>query len=241
MVRKIAISILKYFKNIRKRTTALRKKASHLKEKAVKKLIMQKSVYRKILKKYFKEYANRPQSWVDERERVKKYIVQRIFEITEFMPVSGRVKIAVLGASDKRYIEVHRKIFREALQKNVQVTTFDTDTQHLAGERGIIYHDVATPFPSSQFNLVFSHSLLKFLNPEKQSLVIRNSYNALAKGGIAMHILHLPEIKGTKKLRKWQYRVYTNTLIAKLRKENIPCKEIELDIDGGTKVLVTQK
>ncbi len=189
----------------------------------------------KILEDYFEEYATRPIEWVIEREKVKRHVVQKILEITGFVPTSNPVKVAVLGASDKRYIGIHRDIFREAIQKDLEMTTFDIDTQHLTGEDGIIEQDVTRPFPSS-FDIVFSHSLLKFIEPEKQVTVLRNSHNALKTNGLAMHIMHCAD-----KPREWQHKVDTDKMISKLVEENISCKKIKLDIDNGTDVLVTQK
>ncbi len=189
----------------------------------------------KILEDYFEEYASRPMDWVDKRERVKRHIVHNILEITRFTPTSNPVKIVVLGASDKRYIEIHRNIFREVIKMDPEMTTFDIDTHHLAGEEGIVQHDVTKPFPSS-FDIVFSHSLLKFIEPERQVAVLRNSHNSLKTNGLAMHILHCVDTP-----RRWQYKVDADKMVSKLAEENIPCKKIVLDIDNGTEVLVTQK
>ncbi|MAF35757.1 hypothetical protein CL622_01410 [archaeon] len=194
-----------------------------------------------ILAKHYREYASRPQDWVDLRAHIKKQIVQDVFEQTGFSPTGNPVKIAVLGASDKRYIAVHHTIFTEAVQKDVAMITFDLDEAHLAGAHGIVEHDVTSPFPETGFELIFSHALMKFILPQEQAVVLKNAYNALAPGGLAMHILHFAELKGGTILKDWQYRADVEKIVAALAKDGIICKPISLNIDGGTVVLVTQK
>lgn len=200
-----------------------------------------------ILEEHYKEYANQPDSWVSNMKKVKKEIIENIFKNIKSTPKTNSIKVAVLGASDKRYIKIHKDLFTEITKKDIQMTTFDIDTKHLEGEEGIIYHDITKPFPQSNFDIIFSHALLKFIEPEKQAEVIRNSYNSLNKQGFTMHILHSPELKETKELRAWQYKVDINSIIEKLKKDNINCRKITFNIESSvdwlreTTVIIAEK
>ncbi len=67
---------------------------------------------------------------------------------------------------------------------------------------------------------------MKFLTPGEQRSVLLNSYNALADGGLAMHIIHAPSIDGTEELKNWQYRVNPDKLLDQLRAKNIPAAKL---------------
>lgn len=200
-----------------------------------------------ILRAHYAEYATRPDSRVQDRKIAKKSIIKYVLKEINFNPVGKPVRITVLGTSDKRYISIHQKVFEEVLRRNIKIITFDVDIKHLAGEDGIVLHDATEPFPETPFEIVFSHELMKFLTPEEQLKAIKNSHDALTDNGLAMHILHGPSIKGTKKLREWQYRVNPDELIKQLEENNIQAKklvfnsETEIDWMRETTVIVTQK
>ncbi|MBI2579723.1 MAG: hypothetical protein HYW27_02370 [Candidatus Aenigmarchaeota archaeon] len=201
-----------------------------------------------VLKAHYKEYATRPDSRVADRERAKKSIVKYVLQKTGFKANKGPVKIVVLGTSDRRYLAVHRRVFEEILGCKTDVKTFDVDTEHLGGESGTeITHDTTKPFPDAPYDIVFSHELMKFLTEEEQLITIINSYNALGRDGIAMHILHNPSILGTPQLKSWQHRVNPDGLISSLKKEGIEAAKLvfdsETDIDWAVKttVIVLQK
>jgi hypothetical protein len=138
-------------------------------------------------------------------------------------------RIAVMGCGDKRFVSLHKNIFEKVLQKPVRITTFDITVKHLQGEENIAQHDCTKPFPNPPYNLTYAHVLLKFIPPEKQWDIIINSYYALAKGGIAIHILDNEEIKsGEKLLKNGLYGVNLNFLEDKLKKEKINYQEIAL-------------
>lgn len=154
--------------------------------------------------------------------------------------------VAVLGASDRRYIPIHERIFSAILQKEIILHTLDIETEHLSGKSGVIQHDVTTPFPH-RYSIIFSHELMKFLSPEEQLLTILNSCQALTSPGLAMHIIHEPSIKGTPELRAWQYRVDPDDLIVKLKNKGIPAEKLyfesgsTIDWLKDTTVLVIKK
>jgi hypothetical protein len=73
---------------------------------------------------------------------------------------------------------------------------------------------------------------MKFLTPKEQFRTIQNSYAALATGGVAMHIIHEPSIKGTSELRSWQYRVNPERLVVQLKKAGIRAKMLEFESES---------
>jgi len=191
-------------------------------------------INKETLEVHYTEYAERPDEWVEDREGAKKSIVNHVLKETQFESTDNPTRVVVLGASDKRYVSVHRKIFEEAIQGKVEMITFDIDTKHLEGEEGIVEHDVTNPFPNPPYTVVFSHELMKFLTPEQQLQVIKNSHDALSETGLAMHILHSPSIEGTKKMKEWQNRVNPDELIKELEKDNILVEKIVFDSDTNT-------
>lgn len=182
---------------------------------------------KEILKAHYAEYASQPDEWVENMEATKRSIVEQVLELMKFEDSSDSLKVVVLGASDKRYIPIHQRVFENATHRSIQMSTLDADADHLGGESdAVILHDVTNPFPDAPYNIVFSHELMKFLTPEEQLQTIINSYQALAQGGLAMHILHEPSIKGTSELRAWQHRVNPDDLIEQLKAKNIPATKL---------------
>ena len=206
---------------------------------------------KEILQAHYKEYASQSDAWVRNMAVTKRSIMRYVLASTELQsPIQSAilpVRIAVLGASDKRYIPIHERIFSDLLHRNVQVTTFDIDLEHLAGSPGAMEHDVTRPFPNPPYKIVFSHELMKFLTPEEQLQAMKNSYGALAYTGLAMHIMHAPSIKGTSELRAWQYRVNPDVLLEQLQRDGIPSKKVVFESESEvswlreTTVIVIQK
>ncbi len=186
-----------------------------------------------ILEKHYQEYGTQPDSWVVNMGKVKKQIVQKVIDTTGFVPQHEPVNVLVLGASDKRYIPIHQEIFEKVLNKQIKLTTFDIDIAHLQPNNNLVYHDVTKPFPQTSFDIIFSHELIKFIEPENQLSVLKNSFNALAENGLAMHIMHEPSLKGTKELRSWQYRTDFNKLLTELKQENIPADLVTFKNDSA--------
>lgn len=179
-----------------------------------------------ILSLHYKEYGSQPDSWVNNMAVTKRSIVAHILSETSLAMQHIPVRVVVLGASDKRYVPIHKKIFEELLGSEVDMKTLDLDTHHLDGTEGVIEHDVTKPFPKVPYDIVFSHELMKFLSADEQKHVVINSYNALREGGLAMHIMHEPSIKGTKELRDWQYRVNPDHLLEDALAHKIDAKKI---------------
>ncbi len=177
----------------------------------------------------------------------KRSIVAHVLSETSFVLQHVPVRVVVLGASDKRYIAIHKKIFQDLLGREVDIKTLDLDTHHLDGAEGVIGHDVTKPFPEAPYDLVFSHELMKFLSADEQKRVVQNSYDALGEGGIAMHIMHEPSINGTKELREWQYRVNPDQLLEGAVARKIDAKKIIFQSESSvdwlreTTVLILKK
>lgn len=183
---------------------------------------------KEILEAHYAEYASQPDEWVENMEATKRSIVEQVLELMKFEAGSSDpVKVVVLGASDKRYIPIHQRVFENAVHRTIQMATLDIDADHLGGESDkVVLHDVTKPFPDAPYNIIFSHELMKFLTPEEQLQTIYNSYQALAQDGLAMHILHEPSIKGTSELRAWQHRVNPDELIEQLKAKNITATKL---------------
>lgn len=204
-------------------------------------------VPQEILLKHYKEYASQPDDWVFNMEQTKRSIVAHILDVIRPSNLVEPVKVTILGASDKRYVPIHTRIFSKLLGKKVVLVTLDIDAKHLGGGKDVIEHDVTKPFPNAPQTVIFSHELMKFLTAEEQLKVLKNSYDALGIGGVAMHIMHEPSIKGTPELRSWQYRVDPDELIRQLQTQWIPAHKLVFDSDSEvdwlreTTVLVMQK
>lgn len=111
------------------------------------------------------------------------------------LTVHGLAKVAVLGCGDKRFIPYHQRLFEDHLGTEVDMTTFDITVEHLTGALGVIQHDCTLPLPGAPYDLTYAHVLLKFISVEKQLAVLKNSYEALRLGGIAIHVIDQDEIR----------------------------------------------
>lgn len=197
---------------------------------------------------HYSEYASQSDEWVNNMEKTKRSIVEYILRWANFQPSREPMKVVVLGASDKRYIPIHERVFGAATGKAIELKTFDVDTAHLGGESAVVvHHNVTQQFPGGPYDIIFSHELMKFLTPDEQLATIANTYAALAPGGVAMHIIHEPSIKGTPELRSWQFRVDPDGLVEKLGAQGISTSKVviesesEVDWLRETTVIVLQK
>lgn len=192
----------------------------------------------KILADHYSEYAAQSDAWVANMKRTKLSIVEHVLRYAHFKPENTCLRIVVLGASDKRYIPIHEKVFSESTNKEIALVTFDLDPNHLGGtSSSVIHHDVTQAFPGEPFDIVFSHELMKFLTSEEQLKTMVNSYQALCQGGIAMHVIHEPSIKGTQELRSWQYRVDPDALLKQLKERKIPVQKLVFESESNVEWL----
>lgn len=191
-----------------------------------------------ILANHYAEYAAQSDEWVSNMEKTKHSIVRHVLNAAGFHSDKDKLNVAVLGASDKRYIPIHERVFAESTKKEIALITFDLDPKHLGGaSTNVILHDVTQPFPGELFDIVFSHELMKFLGPEEQLKTIVNSYQALCQGGVAMHIIHEPSIQGTQELRSWQHRVDPDTLLRQLKERQIPVQKLVFESESNVEWL----
>jgi hypothetical protein len=138
---------------------------------------------------YHQKYASLPDEEIENRLNEKKQELITIFNQIKFDVNREVIKIAVLGCGDKRFIRGHKKIFKEILNKTIEIYTFDITIEHLQGKEGVVKHDCTLPLPNLPYAITYAHVLLKFIETEKQWDLIKNSYNALEVNGIAIHVL----------------------------------------------------
>lgn len=166
---------------------------------------------------YHQKYASRSDEEIQRRLQVKEDELRIIFERMPFAIKSEVVKIAVLGCADQRMVKAHADIFTRILTKPVTIITFDITIEHLQGEEGVVKYDCTLPLPNAPYDITFAHVLLKFIETKKQWDVLKNSYEALASGGIAIHVLDkedygipslkLPDGYFSVSLQRWKERL----------------------------------
>lgn len=104
------------------------------------------------------------------------------------VPVSPEVRVLVLGCANKRLIGEHQRIFSTIYGKPTRLTTIDVAVDHLVGGEGVIQHDATEPLPGGPYDVIYGDVLVRFVEPGKQFSVLKNSFDALAPGGVAIHI-----------------------------------------------------
>ena len=149
------------------------------------------------LSEYHKKYIHKPDGEIAQRVNAKKQELARIFQKVPLKWKQGPLKLAVLGCGDKRFVAQHKKIFRQVLKRAVEVTTFDITVDHLAGESNVFQHDCTLPLPHAPYDITYGHVLLKFIKTEKQFAVLKNSFDALKVGGLAIHVLNTEDYETT--------------------------------------------
>ncbi len=193
------------------------------------------------LSKYHQKYADQSNIEVEKKAFAKEKELNEIFKIFSLKTDSNSVRIAVLGCGDKRFITQHKRIFEKILKRKVEIFTFDIVLEHLEGEQNIFKHDCILPLPNPPYDITYGHVLLKFIEPEKQFDLLRNSYEALKPGGIAIHILDNEEVKATEtKLPNDLWRVSLEKLEGKLLISGIKYKKLDLKY-GPALVLIKEK
>lgn len=144
---------------------------------------------------YHQKYSSNSDAEIVRRVDAKKQEFIAIFDKVPLNTDGDAVKIAVLGCGDKRFISFHKKIFKQVLGRNIEITTLDITINHLKGEDNIIKHDCTLPLPGGPYDITYGHVVLKFINNEKQFDLIKNSFTALNPGGIAIHVFDREEIE----------------------------------------------
>ncbi|HWQ99895.1 MAG TPA: class I SAM-dependent methyltransferase [Candidatus Methylomirabilis sp.] len=183
---------------------------------------------------YHEDYAKKTDADITHRVHVKELQLRQLF-MTLGTPqfLSPTVRVAVLGCADKRYVSLHERMFSSLLQKPVALTTFDITVEHLAGEKGVVQHDATLPLPGGPFDVTYSDILMRFIEPAKQIAALKESYDALVPGGLAIHLFGVEDydpppgyvpVPGT-------FRVDLNLLQFELTKMNIQFMEMPVRIE----------
>lgn len=147
------------------------------------------------LSAYHAKHAARSDEEIRRRAIVKEWELKRIFFEIPFSTSNNLVRVGVLGCANNRFVPYHRDIFQRLLGKPIEMITFDIVIEHLAGEAGVVRHDLTTPLPQAGFDILFGHVLLKFIETEKQLDVLVNSYHALKEGGLAIHVFDAEDVE----------------------------------------------
>lgn len=155
------------------------------------------------LTEYYEQQALTTDNQSDKKLSEKLDELKKIFCVVK-LPIKNIYKLAVLGCGDKRHLKGNTKAFEEVLGAKVVNTTYDLDSQHL-GE-GAVQHDCTITLPDKNFDITYAHVLLKFIPTEKQLDLVKNSIDALAKDGIAIHVIDSDDIKSQEDTELYQVR-----------------------------------
>ena len=181
------------------------------------------------LSAYHQKYADYSGEEIKKRADAKEQELATIFNEVSLKTDIDPVRLAVLGCGDKRFVAHHKRIFENVLKRNVEVTTFDINIDHLAGESNVFQHDCTQPLPNLPYDITYAHVLLKFIEAEKQFDLLKNSFDSLNPGGVAIHVFDLDEIKATSpKLPDGLWAVPLEQYKKQLTELGIEYKEIPL-------------
>ena len=184
------------------------------------------------LSKYHLKHVNRSNEEQAGRGKAKEIELKKILDYTKWQPGHEPVRIAVMGCADKRFVQQHRDIFAKFLSKKTELTTFDITLEHLQGERDLVQHDLTNPLPGGPFDITFAHVLLKFIGPERQFDVVKNSYDALRAPGLAIHVFDEHEVTSKdERLHDGCYPVSLDRIKEKLVEHDITFEELRWEID----------
>lgn len=182
-----------------------------------------------ILSKYHQKYADYSDEEIEKRVKEKRDELSFIFKKVALNTSGEVVKIAVLGCGDKRYIKFHKEIFQELITRPVEITTLDITIKHLVGGKNVIKHDCTLPLPNTPYDITYAHVLLKFIKTEKQWDLIKNSYNALKSGGLAILVLDKDDYETKeRRLPGGLFAVPLNRWEKRLNELNSEYKEVPL-------------
>ncbi len=179
------------------------------------------------LSDYHIKYASLPEEEIEKRAAYKK---EELFALEgEMKPESGSeiYDVAVIGCGDRRMIQKHRDIFSEFCGRPVNLTTFDITIDHLTGEENVIQHDCAEPLPGGPYDLTYGHVMLRFVHPDHQWNVIKNTYDALKPGGISIQVLDFLDFTTeSKRLPNGLYSVPLREYQNRMDDEGMPFVEV---------------
>ena len=148
-----------------------------------------KQYYFMTISNYHQKYIDQSNGEIQKKINEKRAELIAIFSAVQLKTSESPTRVAVLGCGDKRFVKAHKKLFEEFVNSAVELITFDVTIDHLSGEDGVFQHDCTLVLPMAPFALTYAHVVLRFIETEKQWDLIINSYNALQKGGLAIHVL----------------------------------------------------
>jgi hypothetical protein len=150
------------------------------------------------LSPYHQRYAAEPDAKIAARLEVKDKELATVFAAAGKPPDRFEpARVAVLGCGERRLVLGHRRIFEQLLGRPAKVMTYDITLEHLEGEEDVTLHDVTKPLPNPPYDITYGHVVMKFIETAKQWELIRNSFNALTPGGLAIHVLDRGEVEAT--------------------------------------------
>ena len=182
-----------------------------------------------VLSSYHQKYSERSDEEIKKRADAKEQELMAIFNEVALNTDSNPVRIAVLGCGDKRFVAHHKRIFEQVLKRSVELITFDIVIDHLEGAENIVKHDCTLPLPGAPYDIAYGHVLLKFIETKKQFATLKNSFDALKPGGVAIHGFDWGEIKAeTAELSDGLWSVPLEQWKQQLTELSIEYKEIPL-------------
>lgn len=189
-----------------------------------------------VLSEYHLKYVNMPMANVLHGLKAKKFQLVQAIKKANWQPGSEAVRVAVLGCADRRFVAGHKEMFGKLFSKNVEVTTFDIEAEHLAGEENVIQHDCTKPLPHGPFDFIFSHIILKFMPEHQQWQVLQNSFNALKAGGLAAHFFDVGgETLPTNMLEKGFFKIPLAEFKQKFKHMRVKTESILVEKNGAEK------
>lgn len=142
-----------------------------------------------MLSEYHKKYAAYSDAEIASRVQAKEIGLRQVMATLGLRPpASPEVRALVLGCADKRFIEHHRRILSSIYGRPVRLTTADITVEHLLHAEGVVQHDATEPLPGAPYDVIFADVLIRFIEPAKQFAALKNTWDALAPGGLAIHI-----------------------------------------------------
>ncbi len=141
-----------------------------------------------MLTPFHQSLADRSDAEIAERLRVKEMQLRQVFTAVG-LPSStvSPARVGILGCGDKRFIPGHQQIFERVLERPIQMTTFDITVDHLQGaESGVERHDITQPLSHPPYDVLYSDTVIRFIDPAKQALPLVHAGDALAPGGMAV-------------------------------------------------------
>lgn len=181
------------------------------------------------LSKYHKQYMAQSDAEIAKKAEMKEKELRVVFKKLKLGTRGSGVRVAVLGCGDRRLVAHHRQIFEKVLKRDIELITFDVTIEHLKGEEGVVRHNCTRKLPGGPYDIVYGHVFLKFLPISKQWKVIKNSYDVLTRGGLAIYVFDEEDYASDNvPLEKWK---------EKMKDEKIKFLELSFRLKVKTKFL----